>query len=86
MLNLARTLVCVPVPLLILVGLEAKELSDFQGRRVIIFLVRWNLRPVTFGVELFRRHNPGPFLGTTKETKTQCSGTPGLNVRPTMVA
>ena len=48
-LYLARTL-CVPVFLLILVGLEAKELLDFQGRRGITSILRWNLHPVLFCV------------------------------------
>ena len=46
---LART-PCVPVFLLILTGLEAKGLLAFQGRRGITSIVRWNLRPVIFGV------------------------------------
>ena len=40
-----------PVFLLILIGLEAKALLDFQGRRGIISVVRWNLRLVIFGAE-----------------------------------
>ena len=43
---------CVPVFLLMLMGLEAKDLLDFQGRRGITSVVRWNLRPVIFGVEV----------------------------------
>ena len=42
---LSRTL-CVPVALHLLIGLEAKGLLDFQGRRGITSVVRWNLRPV----------------------------------------
>ena len=42
---------CIPVCLLVLKGLEAKGLSDFQRRRGITSVVRWNLRPVIFGVE-----------------------------------
>ena len=37
--------------MLVLIGLEAKNLLAFQGRRGIAFVVRWNLRPVIFGVE-----------------------------------
>ena len=33
------------------IGLEAKGLLDFEGRRGITSVVRWNLRPVIFGVE-----------------------------------
>ena len=40
----------VPFFMLILVGLEAKNLLVFQGRRGIASVVRWNLRPVIFGV------------------------------------
>ena len=47
---LARTL-CIPAFLPISICLEAKGLLDFQGRRGITSVVRWNLRPVIFGVE-----------------------------------
>ena len=43
---------CVPVFCLFsLIGLEAQGLLDFQGRRGIASVVRWNLRPVILGVE-----------------------------------
>ena len=42
---------CVPVLLLVFIGLEAKGLLDFQGRRGITSVVRWNPHPVIFGVE-----------------------------------
>ena len=35
----------------ILIGLEAKGLLAFQGRRGIASVVQWNLRPVIFGVD-----------------------------------
>ena len=41
----------VPFFMLVLIGLEAKGLLAFQGRRGIASVVRWNLRPVTFVVE-----------------------------------
>ena len=41
----------VPLLMPISIGLEAKGLSDFQGRRGITFVVPWNLRLVVFGVE-----------------------------------
>ena len=41
-----RPLVCIS-----LIGLETKRLLDLQGRRGITSVVRWNLRPVIFGVE-----------------------------------
>ena len=50
----ASYLVCTPrVPffVLVLIGLEAKGLLAFQGRRGIASVVRWNLRPVIFGVD-----------------------------------
>ena len=34
---------------------EAKGLFDFQGRRGITPVVRWNLRPVMFGVDLQKK-------------------------------
>ena len=42
----------VPWFVLISVGLEAKGLLAFQGLRGIASVVRWNLRPVIFGVEI----------------------------------
>ena len=47
---LVRTL-CIPFFMVILTGLEAKGLLAFQGRRGIASVVRWNLRPVVFGVD-----------------------------------
>ena len=47
-------LVCTPrVPflMLLLIGPETKNLLAFQGRHGIASVVRWNLRPVIFGVE-----------------------------------
>ena len=41
----------VPFFMLIFVGPEAKGLLAFQGRHGIASVVRWNLRPVIFGVE-----------------------------------
>ena len=40
----------VPFFMIILIGLEAKGLLAFQGRRGIASVVWWNLRPVIFGV------------------------------------
>ena len=42
----------IPFFMLILMGLEAKNLLAFEGRRGIASVVRWNLRPVIFGVDL----------------------------------
>ena len=42
-----------PFFMLILIGLEAQGLLAFQGRRGIASVVRWNLRPVIVGVDLF---------------------------------
>ena len=50
--HLART-PRVPLFMLIFVGLETKGRLDFQGRRGITSVVRWNLRPVIFGSDLF---------------------------------
>ena len=41
----------VPSFMLILIGLEAEGRLDLQWRHGISSVVRWNLRPVTFGVE-----------------------------------
>ena len=51
----------VPFFMLILIGLEAKNRLAFQGRRGITSVVRWNLRPVIFGVE--STQSPGPSSG-----------------------
>ena len=40
-----------PCFVLCLVRVEAEGLLDYQGRAGIISIVRWNLRPVIFGVE-----------------------------------
>ena len=48
---LVRTL-RVPFFMLILIAPEAKRLLAFQARRAIASVVRWNLCPVIFGVEL----------------------------------
>ena len=50
-------LVCTPhVPFFMLsfIGVEAKGLLAFQGRRGIASAVRWKLRPVIFGVEGYK--------------------------------
>ena len=39
-----------PCFVLRLIGVETKGLLDYQGRAGIISIVRWNLRPVIFGV------------------------------------
>ena len=36
--------------MLIFIGLETKGVLDFEGRHGIASVVRWNLRPVIFGV------------------------------------
>ena len=41
---------CVPFFVLCLVGVETEGLLDYEGRAGIISIVRWNLRPVMFGV------------------------------------
>ena len=50
----APYLACTPfVPLFVncLIRVETEGLLDYQGRAGIISIVRWNLRPVIFGVE-----------------------------------
>ena len=41
-----------PCFLLCLTGVETEGLLDYQGRAGIISIVRWNVRPVIFGVEI----------------------------------
>ena len=48
----------VPFFVLIVIGLEAKGLLAFQGRRGIASAVRWNLRPVMFDAEEGTRLRP----------------------------
>ena len=40
-----------PCFLLCFIGVETEGLVDYQGRAGIISIVRWNLRPVIFGVD-----------------------------------
>ena len=40
-----------PCFVLCLIGVETEGLLDYQGRAGIISIVRWNLRPVIFGVD-----------------------------------
>ena len=42
---------CVPLFVHCLIRVEAEALLDYQGRAGIISIVRWNLRPVIFGVK-----------------------------------
>ena len=42
---------CATLFMFVFIGLERKGLLDFQWRRGIASVVRWNLRPVIFGVE-----------------------------------
>ena len=41
-----------PCLVLCFIGVETEGLLDYQGRAGIISIVRWNLRPVIFGVDL----------------------------------
>ena len=43
-----------PCFVLCLIGVETEELLDYQGRAGIMCIARWNLRPVIFGVDIFR--------------------------------
>ena len=44
---------------LYLIGVETEGFLDYQGRVGIISIVRWNLRPVIFGVEFRLPHESG---------------------------
>ena len=41
----------IPLFVLILIGLETKNVLDYQGRAGSTSIVQWTLRPVTFGVD-----------------------------------
>ena len=58
---------CVPLFVHCLIRVEAEGLLDYQGRAGIISIVRWNLRPVRFGVE---KTKEVANKKNTKETKT----------------
>ena len=45
---------CVPLIVHCLMRVEAEGLLDYQGRAGIISIVRWNLRPVIFGIDTLR--------------------------------
>ena len=58
---LART-PCAPYFLFCLIGVETEGFLDYQGKAGIISIVRWNLRPVIFGVECCSLTLRGPDL------------------------
>ena len=59
----------VPFSMLISIGLEAKGLLAFQGRRGIASVVQWNLRPVIFGVENANANSDAPKFKLTCELR-----------------
>ena len=82
---LART-PCVPGFLRCLIGVETEGFLDYQGRAGIISIVRWNLRPVIFGVEmrppeaLLPRNPTNPFVRHPTSWVSQVSQTQPLRV------
>ena len=42
-----------PYFVLCVIGVETEGLLEYQGRAGIMSIVRWNLRPVIFGVDVF---------------------------------
>ena len=58
-----------------LLGVETEGLLDYQGRAGIISIVRWNLRPVIFGVEQYKRSSGKE---KTHKQKQICGIVPGL--------
>ena len=52
-----------PSFVLCLIGVEAEGLLDYQGRAGIMSIVRWNFRPVMFGVELLSQFFGSVALG-----------------------
>ena len=45
----------IPLFVLIFIGLETKNVLDYQGRAGSTSIVQWTLRPVIFGVDKFWR-------------------------------
>ena len=82
---LARTL-CVPLFCTLFKGIETEGLSDYQGRAGIISIVRWNLRPVIFGVEKpitqTPKSTPPPPRSTSSATSTTSTPKPKLGRTP----
>ena len=63
-----------PCFVLCLIGVETEGLLDYQGRAGIVSIVRWNLRPVIFGVENWKNYKvPSPPLRPTKMPKKGCN-------------
>ena len=48
-------------------GVETEGLLDYQGRAGMISIVRWNLRPVIFGVEFCSGRTMWPQANTAKD-------------------
>ena len=59
---------CVPLFVHCLIRVEAEGLLDYQGQAGIISIVRWNLRPVIFGVD--RSPSPRPRPDPTQHPET----------------
>ena len=60
-----------PCFLVCLIGVDTEGLLDYQGRAGIISIVRWNLRPVIFGVELLPFFKSGAVFSYEKRAQTQ---------------
>ena len=68
---------CVPLFAHCLIRMEAEGLLDYKGRAGIISIVRWNLRPVIFGVESGIRTSGYPRPPGMSRTRTLCRDWPG---------
>ena len=67
-----------PVPLAFLcfvhclIGLETEGLLDYQGQAGIISIVRWNLRPVIFGVDSGNVQSPSLAIDNCTAAVLKC--------------
>ena len=64
-MHLART-PCVPLFCTLFNRGASRRALDFQGRAAIISIVRWNLRPVIFGVDKLQRFRRVTSMGCTR--------------------
>ena len=73
---------CVPLFVHCLIRVEAEGLLDYQGRAGIISIVRWNLRPVIFGVDRLKFRKMPFWAPPEKWPKSQlkCPKSPFLDI------
>ena len=66
----------IPLFVLIFIGLETKNVLDYQGRAGSTSIVQWTLRPVIFGVDPKVVHNSEINLGRESPLFSRVSGSP----------